>query len=258
MKSILLLALTGLAAAQEPVVQDPVAPSPKLSGFDRALAPEIQAMSFVGGSLNQFAETLIKARSANIILSDLAHQAQVPSMELKNVSIEAALRTACRAVHEPFRASLEVTASNVGGKVGGQPIFYVRVDREKAPAKAALNAFTAAPEVRVFSLQYIAAGASEGPKTPVASVLTAIDTGLGMVAETAPPNQTAAKATVRFHQDSNLLFVAGTPAQIDVVQQVLTQLERHRAQAEHPAGTAKPPAPAKDVPGEPAKSTGIR
>lgn len=258
MKSFVLLAIAGVCAAQDQI--DPAAP-PILKAFAERKPAEIQALSFAGGSLTEFANAVVQAHAANIVLSKLAEGAEVPAMELKQTSVEAALRTACRTVRDPYRADLEVTPSldPETKRPTGKPIYHVRVDRPPQGNKASVTAHTAPPEVRVFSLRFLTS-ADAGPATPVNSVLTAIDTGLGMVAETAPAGPAPAKATVRFHADSNLLFVAGSPAQLDVVQQVLMRLEGDRAQALRPAqaNSKDPVAKPKEPGGEPTKATGIR
>ena len=83
-------------------------------------------------------------------------------------------------------------------------------------------------QLRVFSLRGLITAPADQPDSMVMNVdtvLTAIDTGLGVSEER--------KATIRFHKDSGLIFVRGTNMQVELVRGILGQLENdvqsHRA-----------------------------
>ena len=67
----------------------------------------------------------------------------------------------------------------------------------------------------------------------VESITTAIETGWKMLGETNPP-------TLSFHKDTGLLIAVGTPARLEVIDQVLKNLERPNEQVPPPRA---PPAP---------------
>lgn len=209
------------------------------------------SVSFAGGSLTEYATALTKAgQNVNIVLSDLAKEVRLPAMSLRNTSVEAALRAVCALPMDAFDLDFVVHVGQAQTAAGprGDPIYQVRVrDLRQKGEKAA-----AAPRrVRVFSLHELTTAqpdANAQPPIAVATLVTAIDTGLSLLAETTPSNgQAEPKALVRFHEESNLLFAAGSAWQLDVIEQVLARLEFDRARSgggKRPAQDAVPPTPA--------------
>jgi hypothetical protein len=107
--------------------------------------------------------------------------------------------------------------------------------------------------VRVFAVRRLlrpqgVAPVTEGsdPYLSMETVLTAVDTGLAVAAEQSALDAGGAgeKAIVRYHEDSGLLFVAGTHTQLKVVEEVIGNLERQAAEAR--GGPAQPPQAAED------------
>lgn len=237
--------LLGATAAQ-----DPVRPTTEARQANFRIS-----INFAGGSLTEYANALTKAgENVNIVLSDLAQEVRVPAMTLRNTSVEAALRAVCDLPMEVFDLDLVIHTSRAQGAEGlhSDPIYQVRI--RELPNKG--NKAVAAPRrVRVFSLHELTTAqpdANAQPPIPVATLVTAIDTGLSLLAETTPSNGEAEpKALVRFHEESNLLFAAGSPWQLDVIEQVLARLEADRASSRGFGGGGKrppqdllPPAPA--------------
>lgn len=196
-------------------------------------------VNFKGGTLLDLVD-LLRAQNdmINIVAPELAARVPVPPMQLHSVTAEAALRAAATVVDKPFDLNVQPITEKTGGAV-----LALRV--QERSTRAVTNVGMVSPDeirVEVFSLRAITKALPNEPDGIVhrtATVLTAIDTGLGFV-------QAATKPSIKFHEDSGLLFVSATIEQIGVVSSVLNQLERSvaaaRAEAVRPSGGDKAPA----------------
>ena len=200
-------------------------------------------VNFKGGTLLDLVD-LLRAQNdmINIVAPELAARVPVPPMQLHSVTAEAALRAAATVVDKPFDLNVQPIVEKTGGSV-----LALRVQERTTRTTATTVGFTSPDETRVevFSLRAITKALPNEPDGIVhrtATVLTAIDTGLGFV-------QAPAKPSIKFHEDSGLLFVSATIEQLQVVSSVLNQLERSvaaaRAEAARPAGGDTPPGEAK-------------
>lgn len=194
----------------------------------------VLSLDFPGGSLQQLVEALRGAgKNVNIVVPTIASNVTIPPMVLRRTTVEAALRAAAQVLDSSYEAAIDMnvgTAPNFGPV--GEPVYTVQI-RESRRARGGQTTVTTthgeAPRgVRVFSLRALTKPSPGGdqPITDVKTVLTAIDTGLGVAALQEAPDSgvPAEKAVVRLHEDSSLLFVAGTQAQIRIVDEVLSNL----------------------------------
>lgn len=189
-------------------------------------------VNFKGGTLLDLVD-LLRAQNdmINIVAPELAARVPVPPMQLHSVTAEAALRAAATVVDKPFDLNVQPITEKTGGAV-----LALRV--QERTTRAVANMGVVSPDeirVEVFSLRAITKALPNEPDGIVhrtATVLTAIDTGLGFVQAPTKPN-------IKFHEDSGLLFVSATSDQIGVVSAVLNQLERSVAAARAEAARAR-------------------
>jgi hypothetical protein len=118
----------------------------------------------------------------------------------------------------------------------GQPVYALRVARARSAASPKEPTFVDLV-VRVFSLRMLTHGGvgeatGNGTALEPGTVLSAIETGLSFA-------QSPRKPVVRYHTDSGILFVQGTPEHVHVVQEILSSLSEDVARARQAAAMAK-------------------
>ena len=169
-----------------------------------------------GTSLSELLELIRQKTGANIVASEEADDILLPRMSLQKASLGAALEAITQIV--PSYYTVKVRANH---DVGGKPVYAVQVQSRKRP-KVSNKSVLPRLEVRVFSLRELILP-PPGIETRDdlvlrdESVLNAIDVGLNI-------QPTGTKAVMKFHVDSGLLFVRGTPQQIHVCEEVLSNL----------------------------------
>jgi len=134
----------------------------------------------------------------------------MPAIELRSAPIQAALESIAMVVPDPYRAKAVVNV--VPGS--GVPVYSVVIAADQPPP--------ASSEVRVFTLSTLTKALPTDPVDapvvlPAKTVLSAIEAGARVL------NQ---QFDLRYHEESGLLFLRGTSAQIEMVQQVLGNLQR--------------------------------
>lgn len=214
-----------------------IAAQPVTEAAPRRVDTPTLDVKFKGGTLMDLVELLrLQNDLINIVAPELAARVPVPPMQLHSVTAEAALRAAATVVDKPFDLNVQPIVEKTGGSV-----LALRVQERTTRTAATTMGLVDADETRVevFSLRAITKALPNEPDGIVhqtKTVLTAIDTGLGFV-------HAATKPSIKFHEDSGLLFVSATSEQIGVVSSVLNQLERSvaaaRAEAARAAGGDK-------------------
>ncbi len=209
-----LLFLTPILATQDGSVPR----TTRLEGHD------LVNVKFPGGTLLELVELLrAQNETVNIVCPELAAKVPVPPMQLRAVTAESALRAASTVIEKQFDLNVQSI-----GQPNGLAVLALRVQeriRNVMNPTGMVNADET--RVEVFSLRAITQpqlGEPEGIVLRTATVLTAIDTGLGFAAS-------GGKPSIKFHEDSGLLFVSATHEQLQLVSSVLGQLERGVASA---------------------------
>jgi len=173
---------------------------------------------------------------ANVIVATAAASARLPAIELRGAGIEQALEGACAV------AEADSLVRVAEWKGSGEPVYSIIVMHQGVnPGTATTNAPAPKPDdsAQVFSLNRLTDGdprlaAIESFK--IETILSAIEAG------TADDSK---KAVLRYHRESGLLFLRGTRAQISIVKDLLTNLERdlderrRRSLPSRPAGQAE-------------------
>lgn len=205
-RSCLLFALTALPI----VAQD-------AKGAEQASArPVVVTATFPGGTMADFIAVLRASEPrANIIVAAAVAQAKLPRIELRGAGLDQALDGACAVAEAEF----QVRSVPFPGQ--GEPVFSIVA---VAAAKQSGGTGMANPpkvdvNTQVFSLNRLT---DTDPRSGVAgmkveTVLSAIEAG---------STDEAKAAELRFHRESGLLFVRGSRAQLSLVKDLLSNLER--------------------------------
>lgn len=204
-------------AAPELVYVDPTTGLPVPTSKERRFD-----LNFGGGGPADFIGVVSEARGkpVNAIIPDDLADTQLPEMHLKQVTVPQlfeALEAASRKTvfyrndggYGPMRSYSEQQTSfgfRTKGPVNDDAIWTFYYERpnpqpEPAPARA----------VRFYQL---------GPyldSYKIDDITTAIQTGWKMLGETSPP-------TMNFHKETKLLIAVGEPAQLQIIEEVLSQL----------------------------------
>lgn len=174
-------------------------------------------LSFQGGSLADLVAAVKKASDdGNIVASPMAADVPVPALSLKRATILTSLQAVARIVGSPYDARVDVEASGFGNEV------YSVAVRKLPQAATQHGAQDDGDRVAVFSLSALTRPLPTDPKDyavtlSATTVLTAVEAGLS-VAENDP------SATLKYHEESMLLFVRGSRQQLSVVDQTLDNL----------------------------------
>ena len=231
--SFLILLCSALPAQQETATTAPPRPP-----------AVVVTLSFRGGSMAEFVAAVRAAEAkANIVVAAAAADAKLPAIELRGAGIDQALEGAC-AVAE---AVYPVRVKDFTG--AGEPVYSITsmgpVQYGNVSGTATTNASPAPARAdettQVFSLNRLTEPdprfvASEGLK--VETILSAIEAGT---------SDDAKKAVLRYHRDSGLLFLRGTRAQITIIKDLLSNLERDLEERRRRAVTPAPKDGAKEA-----------
>ena len=189
------------------------------SAFDMNRDPVV-SFAFKGGTYVDYVDAIqsavvaqYKSGPVNILLPALATEVTVPKLTLVNVSVSTALDAATDLTDPPNSISVKQRRAQFG-----KPVFSIRVRLPKVRKKR--GADVEPQMVRVYSFRLLTeslAGQPSDVKLTSKTILTAIETGLDF---TGGP-----EAKLRYHVDSSLLFVRGTPEQTHIIENVVAQLE---------------------------------
>jgi len=205
-------------------------PSKNQSRRQQITADPVVTLEFSGGSLADFAAALRKAgEDINIVLPASAAKVELPALTLSQATVESALKSIGAITSEDMQVRVETLRSP-----NGKPVYAVNV-RER-PSRSA-GAATSGPvtqagpfqnsltQVSVFSLKFLTETVpgditGEGLTMKPETILTAIDTGLGIQNRTGGP-----KSEFKYHEDSGLLFLEGTNQEINLVHNILNNMQ---------------------------------
>lgn len=179
-------------------------------------APTRIDITFPGGTFGQYLDLVRKAAGesgVNVMVDPGAENVPVRAVELKGVSVGAALSAAANA-RAPDTPSI-VLVTPMEGDEGTVAYYHI----QKASSNPWAEARTG-QRVSVYSLREIIDPMPGDPMdarltAPVESVLTAVEAGIAM------SSAGDATAEARFHDESGLLFVRGTPEELRAAQEIV-------------------------------------
>ena len=184
----------------------------------------IVSIDFGGGSLEDFVEEIRGAgENINILIPPEAAEVTVPAVSLKNVGVEAALEAVATITLS------ETVSVGVSTKLGaGVPIYAVRVNFSGPSRRSGSGNL----DVRVISIRSLTESLPGDPEparitTSAETILTAIDTGMEVVG--------GAQATIKYHEDSGLLFVKGTRTQLNITENIIGNMISDLEERRHSA-----------------------
>ncbi len=192
------------------LVQPEVVPAPSNQ-------PETSvSFAFPGGTLSQYAEAIraaVQPRAVNIMAAGIGPEPILPAFELRGVSVTAAAKL-------PVQLVNGIIINILQGENGTLPVYaysYMNARDEKKASNISTN---------VVSLRKVLERVPTDPADQriaydSQTVLSALESAAMMAEE-----ETVAPVRIRFHTESSLLFVRGTPEQRDAVSRALMLLEK--------------------------------
>lgn len=205
-RMILPLLLAAVCTAQEDPTESRVRTVKKFS--------PVITMSFGGGTMSKFVSAIRGVEpKANIIVAASAASARVPGMEIKDAGLDQVLDSACAAAEA---GELMIGCSEQRGN--GEPVFAI-LGRPRSVQQVGPGMPDDKDSTLVLSLNRLTESNPQldldGMK--VATILSAIEASSHF--DTKAPK-------LRYHEDSGLLFLHGSRAQLALAADVLQILER--------------------------------
>lgn len=196
-------------------------------------------IKFPGGPLEQFVGLLKgSAPIVNIVIDPAAKDHTVPPIQLRRTSIETALDVAARIVDGGSAFDVNTMRNRAGA-----PVHVIR-----SKAKSRKRRPSSSRDVLIVSIRNLTEDVSGSDRTVKAeTVLTAAEAALGIA------NHPGEPAKIRYHADSGLLIVAGSPAQLSIVQQVVSRIQTDIGQQRNQIGHNNRARRMKSVQGNPGK-----
>ncbi len=185
------------------------------------------SVNFPGGSLEEYIQALRGGTKdpVNISLQGEAAKLHIDAVQLREVSVEAALRAALGArtiapQTEPDGSYTSTSLEAITPQPEGRSVFVVTTRR--APAGAMPNSETT---IEVFSIRTLVQGTEEkgGNQVPEQTVLSAIDSGLRLSGQTE-----GLRPQIDYHKDSGLLLVRGQPRDVALVKDIVRRMTEDR------------------------------
>jgi hypothetical protein len=233
--AILLLAvLTNVTAliAAEPPNEIPLPPNPIRIPYRRGEEqkpglPKFD-LDFPGGSPGDLVKAITKASGhpLNAIIAREDEDVVLPPLKLRHTDVEQLFAALSAASHRTVLRQNQSGWSSVNGAlianhsyafvdtayifkcdsaIDPDAVWYFRIQRQpELPAEKACRFYQLNPYLKEHSVE---------------SITTAIETGWKMLGETNPP-------TLSFHKDTGLLIAVGDPADLNLIVDVLSTLER--------------------------------
>ncbi len=163
-------------------------------------------LEFPGGTIDAYAEAIRKTwPAANIVIMDGAGKETLPAVNFRSVSLDAVTKTMEIRRRNADGTVTEVFVRGLGMAGGGsQEVYKVEMETTE-PGPKALE------EARVWSL---AVPISNGAK--IEDLLSAIEAALAVSEH---------RATIKYHEATNLLIVRALPSQQNLVDDVIRKVE---------------------------------
>jgi hypothetical protein len=174
------------------------------------------AINFPGGSLLDYVAVVQKAAGGvNVITSPGAENVPLGAAQLANINVYTAFEAARALV---VNVENDTVSTTIIARNGSAPVYLVTSAKRKMGGTGVPEPDD--PELRIYTIKEMiepAVGGREGGNMKAESILSAIDTAVGLIT-------TSSKPIVKYHQDSALVLVRANRAQIQAVDQVVSAL----------------------------------
>lgn len=235
-------------SAQTPVPSAPAGAAPAaVPAPQEPQAPRIH-LEFAGGTLADLLVDLCKVEPGlNLVGSALCSEVVVPRLSMTDVTVFALLRAVAQVADPEYVVKVDMESRN-----GGSPIYSIVAERRSRPVGPPgrqISGPGATPRIAVFTLAKLTDGGGD-PAIAIKpeTILSALTAGTQGTPLKAP--------SLRYHQESGLLFAFGDEEQLQYVQQVLRNLEDGQSAKWKRREVAKPGKDAgKDTAKEPEKES---
>lgn len=165
-------------------------------------------LDFPGGSLAEYVAAVRQAGgNANIVMMHEAQGIEIPAVQLKQVTIGAALGLVRGEFQPDDQTMLRIQLDEIGPwGADEQPVYRISASvhrpRRHAPTEA-----------RVWSVADLLAA-----EIKAEDILTAVETAVELLAKAMEP------AEIRFHEPTGLIIARGHPDQMRAIEEVIDQL----------------------------------
>ncbi|MCB9882826.1 MAG: hypothetical protein H6832_07080 [Planctomycetes bacterium] len=228
------LALTAVIAAfGSPSAQLAAQDGQTVQHARRTKTPVLLSIHFVGGSLSMYLQELRSAHkkgggeTLNMIVTGKPDAIQLPRFDLEDTTVDDAIQVLER-IEIDHSTRIQVTSQAGRGTPDGSQIYLVNARTVEKTQRGPAEKPTL---TRVLSIRQLTTPLPNVPPDSVLkleTVLGAIEAGLEVLDEadgqekqgTATPS-----AVLRFHESSGLLFLKGSPEQLNIVESVIARLE---------------------------------
>lgn len=188
-------------------------------------SPTVVSIRFEGGPLVEYVDQLSKLAGVNVVLSAEVKEAKLPPFELRNVEAAAALQLVPEIAEAPEGTRLTSTVL----REGSMPIWVFKAERE---VQTFVSLDLPSPKdpaaiLEIISLNEVIRPLALGAGEPVEGVdaetiLSAIDEALEE-----PEGSEVPATAIKYHPESGLLMVRGTPEQIEVARDVVEKISQY-------------------------------
>ncbi len=191
-------------------------------------------ITFPGGSLDAFVEAIRRAAphsAANIVISGETDDLVLPQIELKQVEVG----SASHMLEVLLLPNHDVRVRDVLAN-GSLPIYVIGVERRTGFAGESRSSRPQPRTTDVFSLRSLV---SVPPGIPVDSGnLLTTETVLSAVETTLALESGDDQAELRYHPDTQVLVIQGSPRQTEIVASLLATLDHELNQRRHDVARA--------------------
>lgn len=163
-------------------------------------SPKKVSVDFPGGTIADYVDAIKKeADTLNLIVTESAKDLTLPKIALKNVPTHVAIKC----IEQCFDSNKTIV--RVSGEIEGVQFIQAEV--------------ISTNQVEVINIRHLISGKRDEKE----NFLAAVETGLQM------QNEAGTNLKIKFHEETGLLFLAGDRTEIDLVQQIVSELSpQHR------------------------------
>lgn len=163
-------------------------------------SPKKVSVDFPGGTIADYVDAIKKeADTLNLIVTESAKDLTLPKIALKNVPTHVAIKC----IEQCFDSNRTIV--RVSGEIEGVQFIQAEV--------------ISTNQVEVINIRHLISGKRDEKE----NFLAAVETGLQM------QNEAGTNLKIKFHEETGLLFLAGDRTEIDLVQQIVSELSpQHR------------------------------
>ncbi|MCA8969410.1 MAG: hypothetical protein KDC95_06490 [Planctomycetes bacterium] len=197
----------------------------------RARTPVLLSIDFIGGSLSRYLQQVRSAHkkaggeTLNMIVTGKPDEIRLPRFDLEDTTVDDAIQVLER-IEIDRSTRIQVSSQSGRGTPASSKIYLVSAQTTNKSTRGSAPRPTL---TRVLSIRQLTTPLPNVPPDSVLkleTVLGAIEAGLEVLDDADTQEKPATPAAIlRFHESSGLLFLKGSPDQLNIVESVIARLE---------------------------------